>query len=249
MASSTACAPTDRIMQTLRVGAPGATDAVIELTLFNVIDEFLRRTSAWRYPVDIQLDGDTLNYPLALPPDSVVVRALSVFHNGIPVPESPSAAAGDSATIVSVGRLLPEQTFADGDASFAPAVSDLAGGVFTYAIYRPDYITISSAPDAEAVQYPLNAIMALSIAPSCVKCACGDWQLEEWMYEMFFQDWVDGTLGRLFGMPAKPWSNKELMVYHGKRFRVAMGSRKQEAVRGFIWDKPAWSFPGGWGRR
>jgi hypothetical protein len=245
--ASTACSPVDRLMQTLRVGAPGATDAIIELTLFNVIDEFLRRTSAWRFPVDIELESDIVNYLLPLPADAVLVRMMAVQHNGIPVAPT-GTAGGDSATVVSIGRLAPEQTFPDGDASFAPAVTDLAGGVFTYAIYRPEYITMSSAPDAEAVKYPLAVVMALSIAPTCVKCACGDWQLEEWMFDMFFQDWVDGTLSRLFAMPAKPWSNKELMVYHGKRFRVAMGYRKQEANRGFVYDRSAWRFPGAWTR-
>lgn len=248
MASSTACSPTDRIMQTLRVGAPGATDAIIELTLFNVIDEFLRRTSAWRFPADIELEDNVVNYPLGLPADSVVVRMLAVQHNGIPVAATQSATTGDTATVASLGRLLPEQTFADGDASFAPVESDLSGSVFTYAIYRPDYITVSSAPDAEQQKYPLSTLMALSIAPGCIECACGDWQLEEWMYDMFFQDWTDGVLSRLFAMPAKPWSNKELMVYHGKRFRNAMAYRKQEAQRGFVYDKPAWRFPGNWTR-
>jgi len=246
--ASTACSPVDRLMQTLRIGAPGATDAIIELTLFNVIDEFLRRTSAWRFPVDIELESDIINYLLPLPADAVLVRMLSVLHNGIPVQPS-GTAGGDSETVVSIGRLAPEQTFSDGDASFAPAVTDLSGGVFTYAIYRPEYITMSSVPDAEAVKFPLSVVMALSIAPTCVNCACGDWQLEDWMYDMYFQDWVDGVLSRLFAMPAKPWSNKELMVYHGKRFRNAMAQRKQEANRGFIYDRSAWRFPGGWGRR
>ena len=38
------CAPTDRIMQTLRTRVAGAADPMIELELFNTIDEFLRRT-------------------------------------------------------------------------------------------------------------------------------------------------------------------------------------------------------------
>ena len=55
-----------------------------------------------------------------------------------------------------------------------------------------------------------------------------------------------GRLGRLYGMPAKPWSSPPHAIYHGKRFRNHMAYRKQEAVRGFNWGQPAWRFPRGW---
>src|SRR5262245_19917533 len=115
--ASTSCSPADRLLQTLKVWAPGAADAIIELTLFNVIDEFLRRTSAWRWPVDIELLDNEVNYPLPLPEDAVLVRMMAVTHNGVPVGSTPSASGGDSATVVSVGRLTPDQVFPDGDAS------------------------------------------------------------------------------------------------------------------------------------
>ena len=39
-----ACGPADRIMQSLLVHVPGAGEPVIQLELFNVVDEYLRRT-------------------------------------------------------------------------------------------------------------------------------------------------------------------------------------------------------------
>ena len=54
---------------------------MIQLQLFNVMDEFFRRTSTWRYANDITLTEDT-QYDLSVPSGAVVVRALSVGHNG-----------------------------------------------------------------------------------------------------------------------------------------------------------------------
>jgi hypothetical protein len=239
-----ACNQADRILQSVLVHVPGSTETIVTLELFNVIDEFLRRSSAWRYETDIILQEGMADYGMALPADAVTVRAIGVMHRGAPVPTTSQTTAISS----SLGRLSSDQSFSDGDARFAPDATDLVGNVFTYAIYRPNYITITGTPDAQAIAEPMQVLVALTIAPGCLECACGDWQLPEWMFEQFFQDWYDGVLGRLYGMPSKPWTSEKLAVYHGKRFRQAMGFRKQEAPRGFTYGVPNWRYPrvGGW---
>jgi hypothetical protein len=238
------CEPADRLLQSLLVHAPGTTEAIVKLEMFNVMDEFFRRTSAWRHEAEITLEETITEYSLYLPADAAFVRMMGVSLNNTPVPAAPQP--GSSQT--SVGRITPEQTFADGDAAFAPNYSDISGGLFTYAIYQPSYITISAPPTSEQLKYPLLAVMALSVARSCLDSDCGDWEIPEWMFDMFFQDFYDGTLGKLYAMPSKPWSSKELTNYHGKRFRNAMALRKQEANRGFVYNRPAFRFPkvGGW---
>ena len=153
----------------------------------------------------------------------------------------PSSAAGVVQT--SIGQMEPSQVFADGDVAVDPHHSDLEGGLFSYAVYRPNYISLTSLPDAEARKYPLKVSLALSLSRGCLECDCGDWALEEWMWDMFFQDFLDGALGRLYAMPAKPWASPNQAVYHGKRFRNSMAYRKQEAIRGFAHSVPAWRFP------
>jgi hypothetical protein len=242
------CAPTDRLLQTLRVHVPGVTDPMLQLETFNVIDEFFRRTSAWRYRTDIDLETGLTEYHLVTPADSEVIRMMGVIHNGMPLVGYSAGGTASGVTQSSVGELLPEQTFPDGDASFLPAVlgPPAGGSMFSYAIYRPEYISVAGAPDAEAVKYPLQIDMALTIAQSCIECDCGDWLLPDWMYPTFFQDWLDGTLGRLYGMPAKPWANPTQAVYHARRFRNQMAFRKQEALRGYAYGIPGWRYPRSW---
>ena len=238
----TACVPNDRLLQTLRVHVPGVTDPMIELELFNIMDEFFRRTSAWHFTTDIELVEGQAEYGFGTPADTQVVRLMGVLHQSMPVP----SAVGTGAVQTSVGRLDPSELFPDGDVAVDPMESDLVSNMFSYAIYRPGYIQLTALPDTEARKYPLKAILVLTLSRSCLECDCGDWAVEEWMWDMYFQDWLDGTLARLYGMPSKPWTNPTIAAYHAKRFRNAMAFRKQEAPRGFIWGQPMWRFPQGW---
>lgn len=239
----TDCAPTDRILQSLRVRVPGATDPMLSLELFNTIDEFLRRTSAWKYESSIDLAAGVTDYSLGTPADSVLVRLDGASYNGQPV-----LPAASSVVQSSTGVLLPDLTFPDGDVLFDPFASDLNAGTgdFTYALYRPSYISVNNPPNG-TVKYPFVLNMVLSISQDCLACDCGDWQLPDWMYDMYFEDWLNGTLARLYSMPSKPWMNLQLGQFHGKKFRSQMAYRKQEARRGFQANTPTWRFPrSGW---
>ena len=237
-----ACVPNDRLLQTLRVHVPGVTDPLLELELFNVMDEFFRRTSAWNWVTDIDLVEGQSEYTFGTPPDTNVVRIMAVMHQSHQVP----AAVSQGAIQTSVGKLDPSEIFPDGDVAIDPSDSDLVGNIFSYAIYRPGYIQLTALPDEEARKWPLKTVLALSLARSCLECESGDWAVEEWMWDLYFQDWLDGTLGRLYAMPAKPWASPVHAQYHGRRFRNAMAYRKQEAVRGLVWGQPMWQFPRGW---
>ena len=67
------------------------------------------------------------------------------------------------------------------------------------------------------------------------------------MWDTYFGDWLDGTLGRLYAMPTKPWSTPTHAVYHGKRFRNHMAYRKQEALAGFHLRRRRLALSRGWG--
>jgi hypothetical protein len=235
---STTCEPADRLMQSLLVHVPGATEDVLKLELFNVIDEFFKRSMAWRYLIEVTLEPGIIEYSYGLPGNAHLIRVIGATHNG-----QPMVAAASQVTQRSLGSLAPELTFPDGDAMFSPDVIDLTPSeLFTYAIYRPDYIYVTAVGDDQA-KFPLQLTAALTVTRGCLECDCGDWPFDPWMWDTYFQDWYDGVLGRMYAMPAKPWSSDKHASFHGKKFRNHMAFRKQESKRGFVYGVPTWRFP------
>jgi hypothetical protein len=240
----TTCAPTDRLMQTLRVNLPGAPDAMIELELFNTMDRFFRRTSAWRFEDQVDINTTDTDYVFSIPEGTVVVRELSMLLNNLPVPPTTSVV---TVTASSLGRVSADQTFPDGDAEYGPFKTDLSANIFSYSVFKPNFVTLSKPADVDQAQYPLVATLALSLEKACLECDSSTWPLEDWMFDAFFDDFLEGVYASMFAQVGKPWANAQAALLHGKRFRNQMAFRKQEAVRGFAYDVPAWSFPrGGW---
>jgi len=51
------------------------------------------------------------------------------------------------------------------------------------------------------------------------------------MWSTWFETMLDGTLTRLYGQPAKPWSSPQLAQYHGTRFRMGLNRARDIAER------------------
>lgn len=51
------------------------------------------------------------------------------------------------------------------------------------------------------------------------------------LFTTWFETMLDGTLFRLYGMPAKPWSSTQLATYHGTRFRQGINRARDIAER------------------
>lgn len=58
----------------------------------------------------------------------------------------------------------------------------------------------------------------------------------------FYDAIRDGTLGRLYGHPAKPYSDTVRAQYHLNRFRAAIGKYAGAAKGGFA-NAPSWGYP------
>lgn len=52
---------------------------------------------------------------------------------------------------------------------------------------------------------------------------------------------VNGAMGRLLGMPSKPWTDSKLAIYHLQRFRSQIGLAREEAR--LFGDYDTWKFP------
>lgn len=51
------------------------------------------------------------------------------------------------------------------------------------------------------------------------------------LFTTWFETMLDGTIFRLYGMPAKPWSSPQLAQYHGTRFRQGLNRARDIAER------------------
>jgi hypothetical protein len=51
------------------------------------------------------------------------------------------------------------------------------------------------------------------------------------LFTTWFETMLDGTMARLYAMPAKPWSTPQLAQYHGTRFRQGMMRARDIAER------------------
>jgi hypothetical protein len=251
MNENSTCDPTDRLMSTLRVRLPGATDAALDLELINVLDRFFRRTNAWRHEDDIKLIENVTDYSITPPENSVMVRVMQIFHGQQPV--SPYYADTSSGTgFSSRQRIVADQMWSMDDptlpaaAKFDPDQVIEQSNVIRYAIFYPEYIAVN-LPSEEAVEKPVHVIMSLSINPSVCENGCGGLDLPEWMWHMYHDAWAHGVQAEMMSQISKPYTNPVMAEYHGRIFRNKMAFHKQEADRGFIHDRPTWRFPrGGW---
>jgi hypothetical protein len=239
------CHEMDRLMAALRTQIPGVTDDLLQLNLFNVIDRHLRKTNAWRYISQVAIERGVKDYPIFPPAGTSMVRVLEAEHGGRPVAQ----ATGGTTTSGQRGRLIADETWEDQDAGYyADEQHDNESGIFQYAIFYPNYVSLTIPPSEQASEAPMNLVMAITLAQGCMDEDCGEWTLEPWMWDRYHDDWLNGMLGAMFGMHAKPWSNPQRAMFHEKRFYSLMSFARQEAHRGFVFDRPMWRFPraGGW---
>lgn len=241
--------PLDRLKQTIKVRVPGTTDAMIDLEIVNTIDAFFHRTNAWRWSTTFNfVEGET-QYDITPPENAALVRVMSMIWQDRPV--LPIATASDDPTGRSGrGRITEDRHFADQNASiYQPdrVVTQGAGDdqKLRYAIFFPQYIEMSLAPDDSYIEHPVFAQLALTInvATCCEDCSLID--LPDWMYQHFHEAWLHGVQSSLMSQISKPYTNPVMSEYHGRKFRQAMAFAKQEADRGLTYDVQRWRFPRG----
>lgn len=63
------------------------------------------------------------------------------------------------------------------------------------------------------------------------------------LFSTWFETILDGTLARLYAMPAKPWSSPQLATFHGKRYSGGSAAARAQAQNGFTQGGGRWNFP------
>ncbi len=97
----------------------------------------------------------------------------------------------------------------------------------------PDTIEIWPTPEQYDDEVRVRAILIPTDAATT---------LPDFAYSKHYEGLLDGTLGRLYGHPAKPYSNPTIATYHLNRFRNAIaeaaGEQRQGGFGGQNWQFP-----------
>lgn len=69
----------------------------------------------------------------------------------------------------------------------------------------------------------------------------------DWLPSLFethhFEAILDGTLGRFYNQPMKPYTDKEQARYHLRRYRALIQEARHMAQRGYVPHATNWAFP------
>lgn len=64
-----------------------------------------------------------------------------------------------------------------------------------------------------------------------------------WILDKYWLGFVDGILSRMMSMPAKPYSNTQLAIFHGRKFAGLKATAKSEVLHKNLHNGQAWRFP------
>lgn len=67
--------------------------------------------------------------------------------------------------------------------------------------------------------------------------------IPDWIIERYFTYLTNGLVSRMAMHPGKPYSNRDLAVFHGRNFNTGVNLAKTEADGGYTRDAQNWSFP------
>lgn len=87
-------------------------------------------------------------------------------------------------------------------------------------------------------QSPGELHIFVALQPNMLQPVVPDTQIALW-----FEGLQDTLLGRLYGQPAKPWSNMQLAMMHLRKSRSWMSKARDTARRGYGAAASPWNFP------
>jgi hypothetical protein len=102
----------------------------------------------------------------------------------------------------------------------------------------PGSIVLHSSPSAPATY---TATVALTVSDPVTRD--GYPQFPEWVLHKYFNEMLDGLLGRMMSQIAKPYSNTTLAVVHLRKFKQGISIAKVEASRKNVYRAQSWRFP------
>lgn len=68
-------------------------------------------------------------------------------------------------------------------------------------------------------------------------------QVPDRVFEMFFDEILDGIKGKMYAMPSKPWTDRQLAGVHTKKFSAGIARARTAMRTGYSSAEPAMRFP------
>lgn len=116
-----------------------------------------------------------------------------------------------------------------------------------FAMQNIPELTLTCEPSQpETFTATLAFSLPLASACSCQqlsdKCGC-TWGIPEWILTRWNEVFFDGLLWRMMMQPAKPYTNTEIGLFHGQRWRMGLADARAAAKQKNVYDGQAWQFP------
>ena len=119
-------------------------------------------------------------------------------------------------------------------------VVDGSGRTIKASMPHPGTLLLAYAP-SEPETY--TARVALTVVDPVTRE--GYPQFPDWLLHRYFEDILDGLLGRMMSQLAKPYSAPQVAAVHLRKFKQAIQKAKVEASRQNVYGAQNWRFPKG----
>ncbi len=166
-----------------------------------------------------------------------------IWHERIPVSINQNQRVYD---IVSAeGGLINRLIWVEGNAAQAPSPAPYQPGPPQHAC-----LLTTGAPSAqlEVFQFPsADELWFAHVALTNVDPSDKDGLpiLPDWIYDKYHLTLLEGLLSKMMSHPAKPYTSKDGVLFHGRRFLNGIGLAKTESRRGFLAGGQRWAYPSG----
>jgi hypothetical protein len=206
-----------RLLDAVRTYCIGAQDGIVRMELFSAANEFLQRSDIWNAEV-------------------LIGTVVGVFLYQMPY----YIEGGQINRLVWLEGQRP---------GVPPGSADVAvdGQIVTRGPARAGWLETTGSNALLRVLYsPTNQEMwRAHLALTCVDPtdANGLPTLPDFIVTKYWDYLLSGVVARLCGQPNKPYTNPQLVMFHGRKFMDGINLAKKEARAGFTLGGQRWAFP------
>jgi len=233
-----------RLIDRVRVNAPGVLDGAVNMLLFDVLKEFFQRSDAWLLELPVFIAPSTNDYQIETGQNVVVNRLMSLERPRSPPP--PNGPWPPEYLPMCPPQYLP--VVQGEDQPYVEAQNPLfrvrRAGVLLNGGSKCPILRIEHNPGTEEMW-----IVTLALNVADPTDADGLSSPPDYLMEKYLSYIASGVLSQLMTQPGRPYSSIQGAQYHGRKFNEGVGLARTEVRRMFTYGSQRWAFPAGWNAR